>query len=107
MELLPYRLKQKPSIQSPCYVIVTSVGISKVWVKGHPPEAEIEPCREMDVQTEGVHDSSPQKKKGLQYLRKAEEDDPTGRKFSAFFFLNISKQFIAFFHSKNESQGKL
>ena len=37
----------------------------------------------------------------------AEEDDPIGRKMSAFFFLNMSKQFIAFFHSKNESQGKL
>lgn len=33
--------------------------------------------------------------------------DPIGRKFSAFCFLNISKQFIAFFHPKNESQGKL
>ena len=37
----------------------------------------------------------------------AEEDAHVRRKIPAFFFLNISKQFISSFHSKNESQGKL
>ena len=37
----------------------------------------------------------------------AEEDAHVRRKIPAFFFLNISKQFISSFHSKNDSQGKL
>lgn len=61
----------------------------------------------MDVQMEVEALLLFKKKKSLQYLMMAEEDAHVRRKIPAFFFLNISKQFISSFHSKNDSQGKL